>query len=175
MERRPEPDHPAELVGATDAPMELTGRTEAARFGISRPAGPLSEAGAEPSRVYLNVEGIRAEENPGLSYAVYVNAPDQDADPTNDAHYAGNINFFGIENAEDLDQDHPGGHGALRFAFDITDIYTRLRDAGLWDEAAITVTFRPIGVLPPPGAGPASAEPEEALPVTIGRVSIFYH
>jgi tyrosinase len=174
MEPRPEPDHPAELVGATDVPVELTGRTRAASFAISRPAGPLSEAGAEPSRVYLNVEDIRADENPGVSYAVYVNAPDQDDDPTDDTHYAGNITFFGIEVAQDLDRDHPGGHGGMRFAFDITDIYTRLRDAGLWDESQITVTFRPVSVLPPPGAGPSSAEPEEAPPVRIGRVSIFY-
>jgi tyrosinase len=173
MTRRPEPDHPAELVGATAEPMELTGRTEAARFGISRPAGPLSEAGGDPSRVYLNVEDVRAERNPGLSYAVYVNAPDDDEheDPTEDVHYVGNLTFFGIELAQDLDRDHPGGHGGMRFAFDITDLYTRLRDAGLWDEDQITVTLEPVRSS---RAATLSAADLAAPPVTIGRVSIFY-
>jgi tyrosinase len=180
MRRGPEPDHPAELVGATAEPMVLAGDLRTARFGISRPAGPLSEAGAEPSRVYLNVEDIQAERNPGISYGVYVDVPDEDEDPTNDAHYVGNITFFGIEQAQDLDRDHPGGHGGLSHAFDITDLYTRLRDAGLWNEEQITVTFAPLRVQPPPDAGPASAElepepePEESTPVRIGRVSIFY-
>jgi tyrosinase len=173
MGRRPEPDHPAELVGATAEPTELTGRTQAARFSISRPAGPLSETGADPSRVYLNVEDVRAERNPGLSYAVYVNAPDEDEheDPVEDAHYVGNVSFFGIELAQDLDRDHPGGHGGMRFAFDITDLYTRLRDAGLWNEDEITVTFEPVWSSR--AARPTAAE-REAPPVTVGRVSIFY-
>lgn len=176
MERRPEPDHPAELVGATDEPIELTGRAKAARFAISRPAGPLSAAGSEPSRVYLNVEDIRAEGNPGLSYAVYINVPAEGPgdDPMDDPHFAGTITFFGIELSQDLERDHPGGHVGMRHALDITDVYTRLRDAGQWDEDQITVTFEPADVLPPPGAGPAAAEPEETPPVTFGRVSIFY-
>jgi hypothetical protein len=100
--------------------------------------------------------------------------PDDDEDPTNDAHYVGNVTFFGIEVSEDLDRDHPGDHGNFRQAFDITDLYTRLRDEGRWNEEQIKVTFQPLGVLPPPGAGPASVEPEETPPVTIGRISIFY-
>lgn len=174
MQPEPPSERPAELVGATAEPMTLTGDAATVRFGISTPAGPLAAGEGVPSRVYLNVEDIKAAENPGLSYGVYVNVPDDDEDPTNDAHYVGNVTFFGIEVSEDLDRDHPGDHGTFRQAFDITDLYTRLRDEGRWNEEQIKVTFQPLGVLPPPGAGPASAEPEETPPVTIGRVSIFY-
>lgn len=178
------PERPTELVGATDEPLELTGHPATVRFEISRPSGPLSAEEAGPSHVYLNVENIQAEENPGLSYAVYVNVPDEDDDPTNDAHYVGNVTFFGIELAQDLDRDHPGGHGGLRHAFDITDLYTRLRDEGKWDQERVTVTFAPLDLVPLQTAGPLAAEPEppepepeseeETPPVTIGRVSLFY-
>ena len=97
--------------------------------------------------------------------------PDDDDDPTNDAHYVGNISFFGIELTGDLDRDHPGG---LRYAFDITDLYNRLREQGRWNEEEVKVTFAPL--LPPAGAGPAAAEPraEQTPPVSVGRVSLFY-
>jgi hypothetical protein len=107
---------------------------------------------------------------------VYINVPAEGPgdDPMDDPHFAGTITFFGIELTQDLERDHPGGHVGMRHALDITDVYTRLRDAGQWNEDQITVTFEPADVLPPPGAGPAAAEPEETPPVTFGRVSIFY-
>jgi tyrosinase len=172
MAPAPPPDHPAELVGASDEPVRLTGRLATVRFGVSRPAGPLAATPeATPSRVYLNVEDVQGERNPGVVYAVYANVPDDDDDPTNDAHYVGNISFFGIELTQDLDRDHPGG---LRYAFDITDLYNRLREQGRWNEEEVKVTFAPL--LPPGGAGPAAAEPraEETPPVSVGRVSLFY-
>jgi tyrosinase len=161
------PDHPAELVGATGTPVVLAGTQETVRFGISQPAGPLAATGdGTPSRVYLNVEDIRAEQNPGLSYAVYANAPDDDDDPTNDAYYVGNISFFGIERAQEPDDED----GGLRHVFDITGLVTRLRDSGRWNAEELTVTFAPVG--PPPAARPAGAP--DTPPVTVGRVSLFY-
>jgi hypothetical protein len=52
-----------------------------------------------------------------------------------------------------------------------------LKEQNLWDPAAVTVTFDPIRILPPPGG----ELPQEALaaasaptpPVRIGRVSLF--
>ena len=169
----PPPDRPPELVGATEAPLTLEGRAEQVAIPLSEPAGPalLADVG-EPARVYVNVEGIRGDRNPGLSYAVYVNLPD-DRDPgTAERHHVGNLSFFGIERAQDVDVDHPGGHG-LRYVFDITELANELREQGRWDPAQVSVTFEPIRPLAPPGA--AAEEPAEtAPPVQIGRVGIYY-
>jgi tyrosinase len=176
----PSPDHPSELVGATDQPLELRGELATVRVPVARPTGPLARTeAATPSRVFLDLDDITGAENPGVVYAVYANVPDGDDDPTNDAHYVGNLSFFGIEDAGDLEQDHAGG---LRVAYDITDLYTRLRDQGRWNEQQITVTFEPLELVPAAGAEPAGGELEEeeateaeaVPPVTVGRVSLFY-
>jgi tyrosinase len=176
------PAHPAEMVGATEEPVELAGAPASVDIGVSPPSGPLAaETGGIPSRVYLNVEDIVGERNPGLVYAVYVTVPGDDGDPTDDQHHVGNVSFFGIEQTGDLDQDHPGG---LRFAFDATELYTRLREQGLWSDQ-VQVNFVPLGLEPPaadePGADEAGfdEEPGEAAggevpPVRVGRVSVYY-
>lgn len=181
MPLEPAPDRPPELVGATDQPLELTGDRATVRFPVSRPAGPLSRTeAATPARVYLVVEDVEADTNPGIVYAIFANVPDDDDDPTNDAHYVGNLSLFGIESSRDLDQDHAGG---LRFAFDITDLYTELRGQGRWNEEQVTVTFEPLGLVPAGDAEAAEAdleldvaedEEEVVPPVTVGRVSLFY-
>jgi tyrosinase len=172
----PEPptDRPPELVGATDAPLTLEGRAERVAIPLSEPAGPALLAGErEPARVHLNVEGISGEVNPGLSYAVFVNLPD-DADPsTAERHLVGNLSFFGIERAQDVAADHPGGHG-LRYVFDITELANELREQGRWDPASVNVTFEPIRSLPPPGREEAGAVEEPVPRVRIGRVGIYY-
>jgi tyrosinase len=162
-EAAPPPKHPAELVGATEAPVRLTGGSETLRFGITAPAGPLGAEGGAPTRVYLNVEDIRADKNPGTAYAVYANVP---GGQTQDEYYVGNISFFGIEEMQRGYAEH-----GLRQVFDITDVYTALRDRGEWNENEVTVTFVPIG---PAGGGPGPAGAEPTPPVTVGRVSLFY-
>jgi tyrosinase len=174
MPPEPPPDRPPELVGATDTPLTLAGRSEQVAIPLSEPAGPalLAEEG-EPARVYVNVEGIQGERNPGLSYAVYVNLPDDEDPSTAERHHVGNLSFFGIERAEDVEVDHPGGHG-LRYVFDITELANSLREQGRWDPAQATVTFEPIRPLAPPGRA-AAPEPAESLPPgTGGRVGIYY-
>jgi tyrosinase len=181
MPPAPPPDHPPELVGATEQPLELRGELATVRFPVARPTGPLARTeAATPSRVFLYLDDITGDENPGVVYAVYANVPDDDDDPTNDAHYVGTLSFFGIEDLRDLDQDHAGG---LRVAYDITDLYTRLRDQGRWNERQVTVTFEPLELVPAAGAEPgggeleleeeAEVEDEAVPPVTVGRVSLF--
>jgi tyrosinase len=167
----PPPDRPPELVGATDAPLLLAGQPEQVAIPVSEPAGPaLLADDAEPPRVYVNVEGIKGEQNPGLSYAVYVNLPDDEDPATAERHHVGNLSFFGIERAQDVEADHPGGHG-LRYVFDITELANELREQGRWDPAEVRVTFEPIRPLPPPGS---AEQAESAPPVEIGRVGIYY-
>ena len=174
----PEP----ELVGASERPVELVGAT--AR--VSVPIDPQARAGllgdtdadasATPRRVYLNVEDIEAEQNPGTVYGIYVNLP-EDAPPDVAAlHYAGNVSFFGIERARDPRGDEHG-HG-MRVAMEITDLVRDLRETGDWDDETLDVVFKPIELIPPevPDHDDAvlMASERENPPVSIGRVSVFY-
>jgi tyrosinase len=166
----PEPDNPPQLVGATEQPVQLTGDTASVSFPVTEPAGPLE--GEAPSRVYLRLEDLTSQARPGVSYGVYLNVPDGD-DQTPDDHYVGTASMFGVQEATDVDNDHPG----MRMVFDITDLYQRLNDAGLWTDQ-VSVRFAPRYIAEP--AGPQA--PDEEVPgtaqepgdVKVGQVSVFF-
>lgn len=180
MSPLPPPERPAELVGATEAPLELVGVTSSVDVTVERAAVASREAAARnrgvPSRYYLRVEDIEADRNPGIGYRVYLNLPAEDLDePGERAHYVGNVSFFGIEHLSDLDRDHDGPVG-LRHVFDITGLVEELRERGAWDGEQFTVTFRPLGLEPPPGADRSVLAPlsdEDSPRVRVGRVSLF--
>jgi tyrosinase len=168
----PEPDHPAQLVGATDKPVQLTGNTASVRFPIGTPAGPLA-AEAEPSRVYLQLDDLTSPDVPRVPYAVYLNVPDDDP-ATPDDHYVGTASTFGIERIGDPRADHPEG---MQLVFDITDLYRSLKAKGEWSNR-VSVRFVPLYVRPP------AVEPEAELRVAgarqqpgtvdIGQVSVHF-
>jgi len=165
------PEHPAELVGATDEPIELTGGTSKVAFPVNPASGPASRRvdGDHPERVYLTVEGIEGEDDPGVTYAVYVNLPDDD-DPDEDpeSFYAGNVSFFGIELVGAVDND-PAGHG-LRRSFDITDLVEDLREEDNWDPGEMTVTFTPLRR----GRSDTGARQGAGPPVKVGRIGLYF-
>jgi tyrosinase len=169
------PPFPAELIGATGQPLSLIGHRLSVHFGLWDPTGPLRTVnGGVPRRVFLNVEGIRAVRNPGLSYGVYVNPPEDDAG-TADDRYVGNVSFFGIELTNDDARDHPGGggHGGRRVAFDVTAQYLRWRAAGHWSGRGLSVSFVPAGLQSPTGEPPPDQPFHQDNPVTFGRVSLY--
>jgi hypothetical protein len=122
--------------------------------------------------VYVNVEGVEADQNPGVVYGVCVNLPDDQDPGTADQFHVGNLSFFGVELASDVKRDHRGGPG-LRYAFDISGLVRQLRDEGRWDPAHVTVTFSPLSE---PEDEPEVEEGEGAArpSVKIGRVGIYY-
>jgi tyrosinase len=166
-----QPAFPPELVGATEEPFTLTGDTVTTSFGISPPEGPLAEAGAAPSRVFLDLADITSPDIPGVTYGVYVNVPDGDP-ATDDEHYVGNAAFFGLEKLGRPDSEHAG----MRLIYDITDLYTRLNAAGQWSDQ-VSVTFVPQYLERPAEAIELPAD--ESVPaqqpgnVRVGRVSVF--
>jgi tyrosinase len=170
----PPPDHPPELVGATEEAVELTGGTTRVAVPVGEPTGPARRRGrgGDPERVYLTVEGIEGDENPGFNYAVLLNLPD-DADPDEEpeVYYAGTVSFFGIEQTRRTEAAE-GGHG-LAQSFDISDLVAQQREADTWDPEQMTVTFAPIR----PGAsrrrGGRDTE-REGPPVKLGRVGVYY-
>jgi tyrosinase len=166
-----QPAFPPELVGATEEPFALTGDTMTISLGISPPEGPLAEADAAPSRVFLDLADITSSDMPGVTYGVYVNVPDGDP-ATDDEHYVGNAAFFGIETLGRPDSEHAG----MRLIYDITDLYNRLNAAGQWSDQ-VSVTFVAQYLERP--AEPIELPTDESVPaqqpgnVRVGRVSIF--
>jgi hypothetical protein len=159
-----------EMMGASDRPLRLQGQPEVVSVPIDQRAR-AERAGGPPERIYLNLEDITAEQNPSLGYEVYVSAP-RGADVAGPPpYYVGTVSFFGIE---ELGAEHGGDepHG-FRRTFDITAWADAQRAEGRWDEDGITVSFRPLTVIVPPGAE-AVPDPQAAVPVQVGRISVFY-
>jgi tyrosinase len=168
------PDQPAELVGATEEPLELTGATQRVALSVGEPTGPAARrrsGGGEAERVLLALEGIEGERNPGVTYAVFVNLPDDaDVDEEPESHYVGTLSFFGIEQTRRVDTD-AGGHG-LAHSFDITGLVSELQDANDWDPDDVTVTFVPLRRGRARRRGGADAE-GGGPPVKIGRIGVY--
>ncbi len=167
------PDIPAEMVGATRRPTILTGRAVTVQFGVSRPVGPLRKVtGGVPRRVLLNLEGVRAVANPGLSYGVYLNIGDTNY-PVPQDHYVGNLSFFGVDRHTDDRDGTGGGRGGRRLVFNVTGLYQRLRSERRWDDRQVTVMFVPMGTLPDGGQPGAGAVHHADNPVSVGRISLY--
>jgi tyrosinase len=166
---RAQPTRPPELAGASEAPVVLAG--EAVSVSLTIPASSRSmveRAAADQTRhLFVGIEDIEAEEDPGLAYAVYIQGPQ------GQRYHVGNLSFFGIQLMNDPDRQHTGAPG-FRHTFDATAAADMLRLQGVFDPGSMTIRFEPIRVLPPPGQEPAADLPRSpALPVRIGRVSLF--
>jgi tyrosinase len=163
-------DVPAEMVGAIDEPIVLEGAAAASTsFPVSAPSGPRREeivTAGRPAAIYLNVEDIEGEANPGLLYGVYVNLPDGEPPDPESPHFVGVLSFFGIESTVPDVTDEEAPH-RLRYVFDITDTVAELTARGRWNPDHLQVTFAPIGI------GPDTQLEHAPPPVRIGRVSLF--
>jgi hypothetical protein len=125
-------------------------------------------ARTEARRLFVSVDDIDAEQDPGLAYAVYLTGT------SGERQHIGNVAFFGIRQMKDPDRAHDGAPG-FRHTFEVTDAVKALRARGSFDPRSITVAFEPIRVLPPPGEA-FSADVQATgptPPVRIGRVSLF--
>jgi len=130
---------------------------------------------SDPRRLYLNIENIEGEKNPGTVYGVYVNLPENPDPAMLDAHYAGSVSFFGLERTNDPQADeHPH---ALRYSLEVGDLLRSLGGGRQYEEEEVHVTFLPETLLPPEGAPTMESlafaeEPADEPPVQIGRVSL---
>jgi tyrosinase len=163
-------DH--KVVGATTEALTLVGNSEQVPVSIDERAKEEVAAAtseSDPRRLFLNLEDIKGETNPGSVYGIYVNLPpDADAE-TLARHHVGNLSFFGIERAK-TPRDDEHSHG-LRVSVEVGE---KLREIGVDPGEKVDVTLRPLSLLPGPGmAENAIAAPSgEDPPVKIGRVSL---
>jgi len=176
-EDAPEPGGPPELVAATQEPVRLMGGPAAVTISAPDETQELLRTAAAPGpeRVLVTIDDIKADINPGVVYAVFLNAPGDDGDRLK--YHIGNIALFGIEKMNDADERHDGAPG-FQHVFDATEVAGRLAEEGRWDPSAVTVTFEPAEVLPPPGEEDTwdsgeSRKKSAAPPIEIGRVSIL--
>ena len=159
-----------EMVGATDQPIVLTGKTESASVPVTAPAGPGRSRGAAaaPGRVYLNIENITGEGEP-TSYAVYVNLP-PGADPAEHRDlFAGILPMFGVAEATRSDAAHPGS--GLQYSLEVSRVVRTLEARNDWDPATVRVTFVPRRRSV---ASESSRAAAAADPIQVGRVSVYF-
>lgn len=149
---------PPEVVG-TRGRVHLQGRRVDATMEVGAPSGDflLSRGRERDQRVFLTVNDIVGEANPGISYAVYL------GERADESCRAGLISFFGIEGTRE------GGH-PLGYAFDVTDIVHTLEDEGAWNPDDVHVVFEPVGAVLDEGR----SKTEDTAPVEVGSVSIAY-
>lgn len=159
------------MVGATDKPITLVGEPVEVEIQIdAQEAGELAPA----QNVYLNSEDIEGERNPGTVYAVYVALPPDASAEEEAAHHVGNLSFFGIErNGEPAGDEAPHG---FRLAVDITPIAQELAGRGEWAGHPLRVSIEPLTLEPaePGGAAEAPSPAHPDVPITVGRISVFY-
>lgn len=169
----PAPGAPEEpkFVAATEEPVSLTGDSVEVPVEIDpRAREEVAEAANpdDPRHLYLNVEEIRGERNPGRVYAMYLNLPTDPSSADYDSHHIGNLAFFGIERTTEPNADE-APHG-MRFSVEVGDVVQALRDDPGWDREGLRICFRPV--VP----GEAEGEPRDGLgdeePVQIGRISL---
>jgi tyrosinase len=164
------------VVGATTDAVTLTGDTSTNSVEIDeRAAGEAAEASrrSDPRHVYLNLEDIEGEKNPGSVYGIYVNLPDDPSPEQLEERHVGNLSFFGLERTKNPRKDeHPH---SLRVSVEVGGVLDSLGEEG-WDGRKIDVTLRPLNLLPPEGASEEVAremQPSgEQPPVRVGRISV---
>jgi tyrosinase len=166
----------SKVVGASGA-VTLTGKTEAVPVSIDdRAQGEVLEASRveDPRHVYLNIEDIEGEKNPGTVYGVYVNLPENPDEKTLAEHHAGNVSFFGLERARNPRRDEHGHN--LRVSMDVGDLLREISGGQEFGGEQVHVTFLPISLISPGGKSEESfrapAQAKDRPPVQIGRVSL---
>ena len=115
----------------------------------------LESAGTPPT-TYLHFENITGKGVPPI-HDVYINAPGDDGDK--EAHYAGSLSFFGVEESS-IPSVHQAGSGQ-HYALDVTRLMTKLRSSPNWKENELDVSLEPAQETPADGT------------VTIGRISLY--
>jgi hypothetical protein len=163
-------EEPPQLVAGSDRPVILAGRAvEVALTTPEETRDLLRDAARRDGRpMYLIVDNLEADYNPGVVYGVYFDMP-----PRGDRqrYHVGNLTAFGIEAANDPEATH-GAIGGLHHSYDVRDLVLQLVDTSEWDPDAISVTFEPIGLMPVGGGEPAR-EAEGVSELRVGSVGLY--
>jgi tyrosinase len=123
-----------------------------------------------PGLVLLEIQGLDFATAPSFTYEVFLNLPEGASGAAAKAHRVGVVNFF-------VDRGHGhGGHVAnapttFDQTLDATGAIARLRDAGRWDEQALSVTLAPLAPTAPAGK---AEEQRRRLEESAAKAKITY-
>jgi len=161
----PPPEEP-KFVGASEEQVPLEGEPVGVPVEIdSRAREEVLEAAdpEDPRRLYLNVEDIKGESDPGTVYGIYLNLPEDPTPEDLDEAYLTNLSFFGIEKAAAPPGDrHPHG---MRASVEVTGMIKKLRDENDWGREELKVSFRPL-------RAERRGDYAKHEPIQVGRVSL---
>jgi tyrosinase len=161
------PSKPAELLGANDQSISLTGteattsvtldasvqRKVANSFGATTAAAPSA-----PDRIFLNLENVRGLSD-AVAFNVYINVPDGEDPAKHPDRLAGSVALFGVRKATLAHTQHAGN--GLTFVVEITHVIDTLHLAGALNVSQLHVRLIPLKPVP------------QAAQISIGRISVF--
>jgi len=129
---------------ASAGPIELETAPKQVSLRTEKPLASLLDTLGPGQHLYLVLRGLRADEQPGVLYHLYL-GPGAD-----DARYIGTFNFYDAIPIRDENETAPLPSGFN--SYDITELATTLRGRGMLSEPT-TVTIK-AGGTPPPGSKP---------------------
>ena len=127
-------------------------------------------------KIFLDLEDLSAEENPGSVYAVYLNLPDNTDEQSKLEYHIGNVSLFGIRNFRDTNETHL--EHSLRLSFEITDFLDQQGKDNTWQNGeSIDITFEKQYLGQPDDFSEDEEMSDESsgidsTPIKIGRISI---
>ena len=143
-------------VIATAGPIEL----ETVPQGVSL-AASLGKALGPDRHVFLVLRDLRATEQPGVLYHLYLDLPPGATPEQDDPRYIGTFNFYDAIPIDTGEGKKTATPSSGFFSFDISETARALRGRGMLSERT-TVTIR-AGGTPTPGAKPVIGRMELVL------------
>jgi tyrosinase len=140
-------------VIATAGPIDLENAPQRVSFTASA-AKTLASYLETDQPIYLVLHDLRATEQPGVLYHLYLDLPPGAVPEQDDPRYIGTFNFYDAIpiDAGDSDGKKPPPASSGFFSYDISGTARTLRGRGMLSERT-TVTIR-AGGTPTPGAKP---------------------
>lgn len=140
-------------LGDGPATVELASNVSLSTFHRSMSAltvepSLVAAADSAPRRVYLAIDDLTTDEQPGVGYNVYLELPKDASPDIAESHFVGSIHFFHAHPAGARHQGH-----AVGYVFDVTDLAANLVVKGRLSRTP-KVTVIPTGS-PVAGAEPA--------------------
>jgi hypothetical protein len=159
----------AELIGATEDVVAVAERVTVPLVVPDSNRTLFADMANRSEGLFLSVENIEADHNPGLVFDVLLNQP-EGADP--EPHRVGSFTLFGVERMNELDHTHDGPVG-MRHTFDVGEVVSNLAAMDLWNPDTITVSIEPVPPPAAPGERPNTMADFPFDPIRVGRISLF--
>ncbi len=146
-------------VASVPQPVALTGKPVSLPLQQAPAAAAAGALASRSGQTYLRIGGLKADEQPGVAYNVFLDLPAGQPPTADSPHYVGTVNFFGV--IAHTDGDSHGSHGAEGDTrlLNVTDTLAELARRNLLSDTP-TVQIVPTG------------EPQAKANATLASVSL---